>query len=222
MRAMPFKEMKFKNKRVFVQVDEAGQIVVEKGRATMKYKLDDDQTYGPNPKNLVDMNSAVMPMSLSASKKNTKPTKTVGIIPEGAVVAYTDGGCIGNPGPSGLGYFISFPDGRQVERGEPLGHGTNNIAELTAIQRVLELCDDRSQTVVIHTDSTYAIGVLTLGWKAKANQSLIAKMKKLLAQFSDVELRKVKGHAGILENERVDDLARGSAETQTFLGDPPQ
>ena len=46
------------------------------------------------------------------------------------------------------------------------------------------------------------------GWKAKANQELVAVLRAKLAEFTDVRLVKVKGHAGIPENERADELAR--------------
>jgi ribonuclease HI len=129
-------------------------------------------------------------------------------------IAYTDGACSGNPGPAGLGYVVVFPDGKRIQRGEPLGMATNNIAELTAILRVLELIDNPSSPVVIHTDSAYSIGVLSLGWKAKANKELIFKIKQRLSQLPAVTLQKVKGHAGVPENELVDHLARMAAETQ--------
>jgi ribonuclease HI len=212
---MPLKEMSFKGGKVFVEVDEAGELVLEGGRAIMRYKPDDTRTYSPWPGNLEPAGSR--------KKSKAKPKKNGGAAgastPEGAIVAWTDGGCIGNPGPSGLGYAIVYPDGRRVAAGEPLGEGTNNIAELTAIERVLEIVDDPAIPLVIHTDSEYAIGVLTKGWKAKANKELIARIKKTVARFSELELRKVRGHAGVPENELVDDLARTSAETQTALSE---
>ena len=125
--------------------------------------------------------------------------------------------CSGNPGPAGLGYSVVFPDGRRIERGEPLGEGTNNIAELTAIFRVLEIVEDPSQKLLIHTDSEYSIGVLSRGWKAKANKELIKKIRSRLSKFTNIEFVKVKGHAGVPENELVDDLARNSSETQTVI-----
>ena len=232
-RNMTFKEMTFKGKRVFVEIDGDGRLRTENGRAYMKYNEADDKIYRPNPQNLSDeagvpvIASPALTTSVGAAKKNlqkskpkthseaVKPKKSQ---PQGkVVVAYTDGACIGNPGPSGLGYTIQFPDGRQVARGEPLGRGTNNIAELTAIKRVLEHIDDPSCPVVIHTDSEYSIGVLVKGWKAKANQELIFSIRKLLSRYSSVELRKVRGHAGIPENEHVDDLARTAAETQSRI-----
>jgi ribonuclease HI len=209
---MPLKEMSFKGGKVYVEVDEAGEFVLENGRAIMRYKRDDTRTYNPWPSNLEPAGSRS-----KTAKAEAAGGAPGGAFPEGAIVAFTDGGCIGNPGPSGLGYAIVFPDGRRVARGEPLGQGTNNIAELTAIERVLEIVGDTDAPLVIHTDSEYAIGVLTRGWKAKANQQLIARIKRSAGRFPGLELRKVRGHAGVPENELVDDLARTSAETQTEL-----
>jgi ribonuclease HI len=62
--------------------------------------------------------------------------------------------------------------------------------------------------VVVYSDSAYAIGVLAQGWKARANQELIAEMRRLLGEFSSVYFVKVLGHSGVPENERCDELAR--------------
>jgi ribonuclease HI len=94
------------------------------------------------------------------------------------------------------------------EVSEYLGIGTNNVAELTAILRALELVKDRSRLVRLHTDSAYAIGVVSKGWKAKANQELVADLRALSAQFPLLQFVKVAGHAGVPENERADELAR--------------
>ena len=129
-----------------------------------------------------------------------------------AVHIYTDGACTGNPGPMGIGIVILDPSGPEqsavrIEKGEYLGLGTNNIAELTAILRGLQLTA-RDRAVVIYTDSSYSIGILSLGWKAKANQELVAEIRALLRAFPQVRFVKVAGHAGVPENERCDELAR--------------
>ena len=192
---MPFKEMRFKGQRVFVEVDKAGKPLTENGRARIKYDLDQDRTYQPWAANLSEIEESE--------------------IEEGsAVVAYTDGACIGNPGPTGLGYVILSLDGERIERGEPLGEGTNNIAELSAILRVLETIGSASRNAVIYTDSEYAIGVLCRKWKAKANLDLIEKVKSAMSKFESVDLRKVQAHAGMEENELADKLAREAATTQ--------
>ncbi len=208
--------MLFRGKKVFVEVDAGGKIVLAGGRASMKYRLEDERVYNPNPTNLCDPGGAPLssPPPSAASSRQAKASRS---IPAGAIVAYTDGACSGNPGPAGLGYCVAFPDGRRIQKGEPLGMGTNNIAELTAILRVLELVQDKGAPLVIHTDSAYSIGVLTLGWKAKANQALIRRIRDEISRFAHLELRKVKGHAGVPDNELVDELARSSCETQTVV-----
>jgi len=221
-------EMLFKGNRVFVDADDAGNPLVEGGRATMRYKKDADQVYHPSPANLVAIAGGGAAPSASsglrfeahpakaAPKRKPRPAQAppaTAQIP-GAVVAYTDGACLGNPGPAGLGYVIVGADGRRVQRGEPLGRGTNNIAELTAILRVLEIQEGSAAPLVIYTDSTYAIGVLTAGWKAKANGELIDAIRRRLAKFPRARLCKVAGHAGVPENELVDDLARRAAAGQ--------
>jgi ribonuclease HI len=131
-------------------------------------------------------------------------------LPADAVIVYTDGACTGNPGPMGIGVVIS--DGKERrEISEYLGVGTNNIAELTAIERALEQCP-RERTVVVHSDSAYALGLLGQNWKAKKNQELVARLRELAAQFKDVRWVKVAGHAGVPENERCDQLARDAIQ----------
>jgi ribonuclease HI len=99
-----------------------------------------------------------------------------------------------------------------------LGSATNNIAELSAIKKALSAIDERSRPVQIYTDSRYAIGVLTKRWKAKANQELIAEIKTMLAEFSDIELIYVPGHTGNALNERADKLARRAIREKASSG----
>ncbi len=129
--------------------------------------------------------------------------------PECAIELWTDGACSGNPGPAGLGVSREFR-GAFIELSEYLGEGTNNIAELMAILRGLELVEDPAVPVDVMTDSEYCIGLLGKGWKAKKNQELVAELRECLARFSDVRLIKVPGHAGVEGNERADELARAA------------
>ena len=123
------------------------------------------------------------------------------------IIVYTDGACSGNPGPAGLGIYLSF---KGIKRyiSEYLGEGTNNIAELTALLRAMEVIKDPTMPVVIYTDSSYSIGVLTKGWKAKKNTDLIAEIRAAMKRFPNLTLKKVAGHAGIEGNEIADELAR--------------
>jgi ribonuclease HI len=110
---------------------------------------------------------------------------------------------------------VILDGGKRRELSEYLGVGTNNIAELVAIERGLETAvalskGDRGRRVRVYSDSGYAIGLLEKGWKAKANQELVARVRKQVAAVSNLEFVKVPGHAGVPENERCDALARAA------------
>lgn len=140
--------------------------------------------------------------------------KAVDIFPERAdrsgdektIVIYTDGACIGNPGPGGAG--IVMISGRfRKELSCFLGNVTNNIAELMAIKLALENIKRRDFPVCLYTDSSYSIGVVTGIYKAHKNQELVRQIRRLLKEFKKVEIFKVSGHVGIVENERAHKLA---------------
>jgi ribonuclease HI len=127
--------------------------------------------------------------------------------PGGTIDIYTDGSCNGNPGPAGLGVVLDDGSGRR-ELSVYLGWGTNNMAELSAIRYAAEVVAGVRRPVRIHTDSKYCIGILTRGWKARANLELVAAVKAALAAVPEVSLQYVPGHAGQEANERADRLAR--------------
>ena len=128
------------------------------------------------------------------------------------VVIYTDGSCKYNPGPAGAAALLTYR-GRRKLVSRYLGEGTNNIAELEAIRLALDMMKDRKIPIDLYTDSTYVIGVLTKGWKAKKNNELVMELREFIAFFPNLRLRKVKGHAGVAENELVDELAHAAADT---------
>lgn len=136
------------------------------------------------------------------------------------ITIFTDGGCKHNPGPMGIGVVLKH-ENRTKLYSENLGHGTNNIAELTAILRGLQLLKTRKIPVVIYTDSAYSIGVLTGRYKIKKNKELIAEIRSLISEFVKVSFKKVKGHVGIPGNELVDELAgraiRGHVVNETRI-----
>ena len=119
----------------------------------------------------------------------------------------------------GIGIVV-VAGGRRKEHGEYLGKGTNNIAELTAIGRGLEIADElapgENRPIRVYTDSSYAIGLLSLGWRAKANQQLVAALRDQLRKYGNLRMVKVEGHAGVPENERCDLLARQAVAQNRF------
>jgi ribonuclease HI len=205
--------MRFKGERVFVHADDSGKPALdESGRAEMKYRESDNKSYRPFAGNLLPDDEGGAPPASFASSASARPhARTKAASGEPAVELWTDGACSGNPGPMGIG-IVAIDGGKRKEVGAYLGIGTNNIAELTAIDRALDVAGDlaRTRRLRIYTDSAYSIGVLSKGWKAKANQELIARMRKRLAGLPNVEFVKVSGHAGVPENERCDELARNA------------
>jgi ribonuclease HI len=224
---MSWSRMSFKGQPVWVRVgDDQRPVLDGDGRAEMKYRQEDAKSYRPSPGNLValaEQASEPAPRSQprppraprAASASPSKPRAHAASCTDdhvpGTIHVWTDGACSGNPGPMGIGIVV-VADRQRAERGEYLGVGTNNIAELTAISRGLDLAaqlaPDRARPVLIYSDSSYALGLLGKNWKAKANQELVASLREQLATFSRVKLVKVAGHAGVDNNERCDQLAR--------------
>lgn len=135
-----------------------------------------------------------------------------------AVLCFTDGACKGNPGPAGSGAVVKLPDGTVYESYRSLGRATNNVGELTAIELALDILDQQvvpgDSRIEILTDSKYTHGLLMLGWRGKANQALIRRIKSRIADFPNLRIHWIAGHVGIPENERADALANmGVAES---------
>jgi ribonuclease HI len=216
--------MRFKGERVWVRADDAGKLVTDDaGRAEMKYRETDDKSYRPFAGNLVadEEGTGTRTETTTATRTETRTrTRTgTGTGENGAVELWTDGACSGNPGPMGIG-VVAIDGAKRREVSEYLGIGTNNIAELTAIERALDAADeatgnDRGRRMRVYTDSAYSIGVLSKGWKAKANQELIARIKRRLGGYPRLEFVKVSGHAGVPENERCDALARAAVDRRS-------
>jgi ribonuclease HI len=181
----------------------------------MKYRETDSKSYRPSPGNLLPDDGAVAPETAPAARpaaanKRARPASRL----EPAIEVWTDGACSGNPGPMGIGVVV-IDGANRKEVGEYLGIGTNNIAELVAIERGLDVASalakgDGARRMRVYSDSMYAIGLLDKGWKAKANQDLVARLRRRVAGLSAVEFVKVAGHAGVPENERCDELARAA------------
>jgi ribonuclease HI len=147
----------------------------------------------------------------AAPRTSTAPASTAPTAPTerlAPITVYTDGACSGNPGPAGVGVHIVRPD-KITEISEFIGEGTNNVAELRAILRAIEELreDERERRIHLYTDSGWSLGVLVGGWKAKKNVALIDKIKVRLPEFPNLELLKVRGHAGQDGNEEADALA---------------
>ena len=135
---------------------------------------------------------------------------------------YTDGACSGNPGPGGWGAILR-KDATEEELfgGEVLT--TNNRMEMMAVIEALRALKGPVEARV-HTDSQYVqkgISEWIHGWKRRGwktankepvkNEDLWRELDRLAAQHK-IEWIWVKGHAGHVENERADVLARRGVE----------
>ena len=131
---------------------------------------------------------------------------------------YTDGACSGNPGPGGWGAILRYNGIEKELSGSDPGT-TNNRMEMMAAIAALEALK-RPARVRLHTDSTYlkdgitkwihawkARGWKTAGKKPVKNQDLWQRLEAAIEPH-EVTWFWVKGHAGHLENERADELAR--------------
>jgi ribonuclease HI len=142
-------------------------------------------------------------------------------------VAYTDGACLGNPGPGGWGTRILYPDGMVEEYGGAASTSTtNNRMELQAAIEALNILR-HFQSVSVVTDSRYVMDGVTKwihGWRRRnwrtasntpvKNRRLWLRLDAL--NHRGVRWQHVRGHSGDPNNERVDDIARGFAQ-----GAPP-
>ena len=132
---------------------------------------------------------------------------------------YTDGSCLGNPGPGGWAAVSENPP-FEIYGNEPCT--TNNRMELTAVIKGLERTT--GTTLDIYTDSAYVENGITKwvrgwfknNWKTSngtdvKNKDLWLRLFHLTLQVQ-VQWHWVKAHAGNVLNERADQLARGQAE----------
>lgn len=208
-----WKRMRFKGNKVWMAVDADQKPVLEKGKVLIKFQLDQPHEYWVSFSKIVPLDAAGAPV-----RKPDRPVKPPSphhqkengaVSPQEcdrSVCVYTDGACSGNPGPAGIGVVLRYK-GKSKEISRFLGQATNNIAELEAIKVGLKAIKNRDLPVIVFTDSSYAFGLLTRGWKAKLNTVLVEEIRGLMKHFKKLRFVKVKGHAGHPENERADRLA---------------
>ncbi|HEI8949724.1 TPA: ribonuclease HI [Morganella morganii] len=139
------------------------------------------------------------------------------------VEIFTDGSCLGNPGPGGYGALLRYK-GHEKALSEGFFLTTNNRMELLAAIVALETLK-RPCNIVLTTDSQYVRQGITQwihnwkrrGWR-KADKSQVVNVdlwQRLDAAITrhQIDWQWVKGHAGHPENERCDELARAAAES---------
>lgn len=140
------------------------------------------------------------------------------------IIIYTDGACLGNPGPGGWAAVLIWGDRRkEISGGFKLT--TNNRMEIfAAIQAINAVKTNMRYKIKLYTDSRLIVNAVTQNWLEKWEeknwmrnrkekvinpdlwQQLLDAMKK-----HDMEFFWVEGHSGVPENERCDVLSKQAA-----------
>ena len=138
------------------------------------------------------------------------------------VSIYTDGACIGNPGPGGYGVILLY-QGHRKEMSGGYRKTTNNRMEIMAAIVGLGALKKQCK-VMLYSDSEYLVKAMSRGWTQRwrangwkrnrrqqvLNPDLWEKLLHL-CQYHEVQFNWVKGHAGTPENTRCDELAMQAA-----------
>jgi len=146
------------------------------------------------------------------------------------VIMYTDGACLGNPGPGGYGAILIY-QGHKKELSGGYRQTTNNRMEIMAAIVGLEALRGKCE-VTLYSDSEYLVKAMSRkwvqrwrakGWKRnKREKALNPDLWERLLQlceYHEVRFSWVKGHAGTPENVRCDELAMQAAQQPNLLAD---
>ena len=139
------------------------------------------------------------------------------------MICYTDGSCLGNPGPGGFGVVVLDNNENLITTySEQYDYTTNNRMELSAILWAFLKYGSTNNKLIIYSDSAYCVNTLTNwmfsweknNWKKSNNKTpenldLIQPFFNYLQLGYNIELRKVKGHAENKWNNMADQLATG-------------
>lgn len=142
------------------------------------------------------------------------------------VKIYTDGSCLGNPGPGGWCAILIYRNHKKILKGFK-SNTTNNQMEMIAMIEGLKTLKEPCE-VELYSDSNYIIRAFTDGWlnnwiqngwkRKKGNQFIPVKnidlWKTLLKLFQqhNIQFMKVKAHSGDPYNEECDKIAKEEAE----------
>lgn len=147
-----------------------------------------------------------------------------------SVSVYSDGACLGNPGPGGYGVILDH-GGQRRERSKGYRLTTNNRMELLGVIAGMEALSEPCNVRVV-TDSNYVVQGIEQGraarWRSRgwltANKTPAKNVdlwEKLLALCDrhTVRFEWVRGHSGHPENERCDELANSAATAPRLISD---
>ena len=137
---------------------------------------------------------------------------------------YTDGACLGNPGPGGWAFIIKYNSGRIKEFSGSEKYTTNNKMELTAAIKAVKYLKKKI-IINLYTDSKYLKDGITIwikkwklnGWKTsnkkKVKNSDLWKILEEGIKDHEINWVWVKGHNENIFNEKADVLAKKAIES---------
>ena len=137
---------------------------------------------------------------------------------------YTDGACLGNPGPGGWAFIIKYNSGKIKEFSGSEKYTTNNKMELTAAIKAVEYFKKKI-IINLYTDSKYLKDGITIwikkwklnGWKTsnkkKVKNSDLWKLLEEKIHNHEIHWTWIKGHDENIFNEKADMLAKKAIES---------
>jgi len=147
------------------------------------------------------------------------------------IIIYTDGSCIGNPGPGGWAFLVIDSSSEKnksaakkiIHRSDFSYHTTNNRMEMVAILEALKFSQENfpKYLIELNSDSNLLVQSLNLGWKRKANQDLWQEIDKYRKDLQ-IKFFWVKAHATNQYNNLCDEYAqKASAKAAKLLQENP-
>jgi ribonuclease HI len=143
---------------------------------------------------------------------NPRPAEAFSNAPEHHLIAYSDGGARGNPGPAGYGVVIQDETGKKVAAlSEYLGHQTNNVAEYQGLIAALKYAVSHGHKALkVISDSELLVRQIKGIYKVKNStlQELHGRAKDLIAQLDWFSI----GHVLRGHNQEADTLANAAMD----------
>ena len=141
--------------------------------------------------------------------------------PDTYLIAYTDGGARGNPGPAGYGVHITDQRGHKLEQlSHYLGEQTNNFAEYSGLIAALEWALSHGhKNVQIVSDSELMVKQLKGEYKVRNEnlQPLYDKAKRLISQLDWFDVK----HVLRGQNKQADALANAAMDNGSGKSSSP-
>lgn len=129
-------------------------------------------------------------------------------------VAYADGGSRGNPGPAGIGAFLELEGKTLASVSEFIGVATNNVAEYTALARILEeAIKQEIRTIEVRMDSELVVKQMQGLYRVKNEglRPLFMRCQELSRRFADFKIVHVRREFN-KEADRLANLAMDAAK----------